>query len=654
VLGLSACEGDPTPPDPVTGLGASAVGTTVTLAWTNPSTYIVRVVVRRAAGTTPPADPDSGDDLGDVGLDESFIDTGLSPGTTYSYSVFTDQGTLYNNYSVAASATVTIGTVPDAPTIGTAVAGNAEVTLSWTAPGFDGGSAITGYTVTPYIAAVAQTPQTFNSTLTTQTVTGLTNGVTYTFTVAAINSVGTGPESGMSDPATPATVPDAPTIGTAVAGSAEVTLSWTAPGFDGGSAITGYTVTPYIAAVAQTPQTFNSTLTTQTVTGLTNGVTYTFTVAAINSVGTGPESGMSDPATPAAPVIAFSAGPVHSCALLDTGIIRCWGANESGELGNGTTTDSSSPVTVTGITTATGITTGSNHSCAVLGDGTVRCWGRNNQGQLGNGTTTNSSTPVTVTGISTAVAVDAGGDHTCALLGDGTVKCWGRNNQGQLGNGTTTNSSTPVTVTGISTATDVSGSAMHTCALLGDGTIKCWGRNNQGQLGNGTTTNSSIPVTVTGISTATDVDANGNNACAVLGDGTAKCWGANPSGQLGNGSTVAFSSTPVSVTGISTATAITFGGAHACARLTDGTLKCWGLNTFGQLGDGTTTGSSTPVSVTGISTATGITASEGGGTDHTCAVLAGGTVKCWGYNGGGQLGDGTTTDSSVPVTVIGL
>src|SRR5262245_16001484 len=172
LLGLSACQGDPTPPDPVTGLQATAVGTTVTLTWTNPTTYFARVVVRRALGATPPADATSGDDLGDVGDGQSFVDAGLTAGATYSYSVFTDSGTNYNNYSSAATASITLGTVPDAPTIGTAVAGNAQVILSWTAPGFDGGDAITGYTVTPYISAVAQTPVPFNSTLTTQTITG--------------------------------------------------------------------------------------------------------------------------------------------------------------------------------------------------------------------------------------------------------------------------------------------------------------------------------------------------------------------------------------------------------------------------------------------------------------------------------------------------
>ena len=162
--------------------------------------------------------------------------------------------------------------------------------LSWTAPASNGGSAITGYVVTPSIGGVAQTPVTFASAATTQTVTGLTNGTAYTFTVAAINGVGTGPGSGPSGAVTPATTPGAPTIVSGTGGLAQVTLTWTAPASDGGSAITGYIVTPYLAGIPQTPVTFSSAATTETVTGLFTGL-YTFTVTAVNAVGTGPASG---------------------------------------------------------------------------------------------------------------------------------------------------------------------------------------------------------------------------------------------------------------------------------------------------------------------------------------------------------------------------
>ena len=195
-------------------------------------------------------------------------------------------------------------TVPGAPTIGTATAGNAKATVRWTAPAANGGSAITGYVVTPYVGATPKPATTFTSTSTTQTVTGLTNGTTYTFKVAAINAIGTGPMSSASNAVTPAppTVPGAPTIGTATAGNAQATVRWTAPAANGGSAITGYVVTPYVGATPKPATTFTSTSTTQTVTGLTNGTTYTFKVAAINAIGTGPMSSASNAVVPVAAV----------------------------------------------------------------------------------------------------------------------------------------------------------------------------------------------------------------------------------------------------------------------------------------------------------------------------------------------------------------
>ncbi|MDD5434431.1 MAG: hypothetical protein PH343_03280, partial [Nitrospira sp.] len=152
--------------------------------------------------------------------------------------------------------------------------------------------------------------------------------------------------------------------------------------------------------------------------------------------------------------------------------------------------------------TAVEVEAGTNHNCAVMSDGTVKCWGNNNFGQLGDGTQTNRTMPVAVSGISTAVAIAGGYTHTCAVLAGGSVQCWGYNNVGQLGDGTTTNHITPVVVSGISTAVGIEAGTYHTCAVLADGAVKCWGANSAGQLGDGTTTNSTTPVAVSGISTA--------------------------------------------------------------------------------------------------------------------------------------------------------
>ena len=196
---------------------------------------------------------------------------------------------------------------------------------------------------------------------------------------------------------------------------------------------------------------------------------------------------------------AVAAGGLHTCALTD-GTVKCWGRNYYGQLGNGATNQkSTTPVTVTDVSTATVIAAGYAHSCTGLDDGTVKCWGRNGEGQLGNGTISiKRKRPVTVTGVSTATGLAASYYHTCARLDDGTVQCWGGNWAGQLGDGTKKSSSTPVTValTGVSPATDVEAGNRHTCARLEDGTVQCWGNNQMGGLGDGTTTDANTPVTV--------------------------------------------------------------------------------------------------------------------------------------------------------------
>jgi cysteine-rich repeat protein len=338
----------------------------------------------------------------------------------------------------------------------------------------------------------------------------------------------------------------------------------------------------------------------------------------------------------------------HTCASLSDGTIKCWGRGFWGQLGNGANSDSGIPVSVSGITSAVQTSAGHDHTCAVLSDGTAKCWGYNANGQLGDGTGTNRLTPVSVSGITNAVQISAGTYHSCALLSDGTIKCWGNNGLGALGDGTTTNRNTPVSVSGISNAVQVSAGSHYTCALLSDGTIKCWGIGTSGQLGDGTGTNRLTPVSVSGITNAVQVSAsNGAHTCAVLSDGTAKCWGENSWGQLGDGTTYSHYA-PVSVSGINNAMQISTGWPATCAVLSDGTAKCWGMNNAGMLGDGTTTDRSTPVSVLGITNAVQVAAGQA----HVCAVLSDGTAKCWGGNGVGQLGDGTGADSYTPVSVL--
>ncbi|MCU1496786.1 MAG: Serine metalloprotease [Acidimicrobiales bacterium] len=212
---------------------------------------------------------------------------------------------------------------PGAPGTPTATAGNTQASVTWTAPATDGGTPVTGYTVTPYIGAAAQTAQVFNSTALTQTVSGLANGTTYTFKVAATNVIGTGTQSAASSAVTPATVPGAPGTPTATAGNNSASVTWTAP-TNGGSPVTGYTVTPYIGASAQTAQVFNSTALTQTATGLTNGTSYTFKVAATNAKGTGIESAASNAVTPVSPNTVPSAPGTPTATAGDAQVSLSW------------------------------------------------------------------------------------------------------------------------------------------------------------------------------------------------------------------------------------------------------------------------------------------------------------------------------------------
>lgn len=344
----------------------------------------------------------------------------------------------------------------------------------------------------------------------------------------------------------------------------------------------------------------------------------------------------------------------HSCALTATGGVKCWGWNQYGQLGDGTTISRYVPANVSGLTSGViGISAGGYHTCALMSGGGVKCWGLNSSGQLGAGTTNQSTTPVDVLGLTDVKAISAGRNHTCALTNSGGVKCWGWNTAGQLGDGTNTNKTTPVDVLGLTSGViAISAGDMHTCAVTQTGGVKCWGSNYIGQLGDGTYTDRNTPVNVSGLSSGVSAVAGGyQHTCALMNSGGVKCWGYNEFGQLGDGTFVT-RLTPIDVLGLSSGvSAITTGYYHTCALMNTGEAKCWGKNEFGQVGDGTATDRFTAVDVSGLSS--GVLAISGGG-KHTCALLNSGEVKCWGNNENGQVGVTTSAISTTPVDVYGL
>ncbi len=357
----------------------------------------------------------------------------------------------------------------------------------------------------------------------------------------------------------------------------------------------------------------------------------------------------------AAAIEALAPGDTSTCVLQKRGGLDCWGLNDEGQLGDGTTVDSLKGRPVKWITNAKALAVSAGHGCALLARGAIQCWGRNDSGQLGNGTLIDSTRPVAVTGMRRATALAAGEEHGCALLAGGTVQCWGENFYGDLGNGSNVRSAVPVTVVGLRTATAVTTGNAGSCALLASGEVRCWGANLYGQLGDGTTTDSNTPVSVSGITSATAIAAGAHFNCALLAGGSVECWGHGGNGELGNGSSwpYADSSVPVPVMGISTAVAITAGAYHACAVLQDGSAQCWGYNNYGQLGDDTTTVSASnfPLTVTAISSPVRLAA----GYWHTCALLADGAMRCWGRDDQGQLGNRQRNNlpNRSPLNVIG-
>lgn len=358
---------------------------------------------------------------------------------------------------------------------------------------------------------------------------------------------------------------------------------------------------------------------------------------------------------------AVAAGRWHSCAISD-GAAFCWGDSDDGELGNNnkSTGGSAIPVLADGMSEkVTSIAGGGDHTCAVM-DGAAYCWGANGNYQLGNGTNLESSTPVKVQGLTIGVtAIAAGTIHSCAVV-DQIAKCWGNNGSYRLGNNSNTLEKTPFSVltsvtplVSLSGVTAIATGNTHSCAIA-NGDLWCWGDNANYRLGDNSTTDSRMAKKIiTGGVTA--VAAGFSHTCAVV-NGAAKCWGNNNQGQVGDGTEDTDRRVPTSVTNMSTGVTAIATMTEASCAIQNGAVYCWGSNTSGKLGNGsssTVTKSLTPV----LAIASGAVALATGGQSHMCAVVTDGTrantkVRCWGEVDFGRLGNAVyTTDQNSPVTV---
>ncbi|MGE5701295.1 MAG: cadherin-like beta sandwich domain-containing protein, partial [Clostridia bacterium] len=347
------------------------------------------------------------------------------------------------------------------------------------------------------------------------------------------------------------------------------------------------------------------------------------------------------------------AGSDHSIARKWDGTVWTWGSNVEGQLGNGTTTSSNSPVKVEGLSNILKVAAGSKHSMALKDDGSVWAWGANQYGQLGDGSTTNRTEPTKVKKLDDVVGIEGGFFHNIAVTKDGDVYTWGRNHYWQLGANEADYVSTPFLVPGIDKAAEVGAGLDYSVALKKNGTVWTWGYNGDGQLGDGTwRTSKGVPVQVVDVDDVTAIAAGDRHIVALTDNGTVWAWGRNADGQLGDGSANA-SNKPIKVPGMSDVVAIGAGTDYSLAVKKDGTVWGWGSNYRGQLGDANPNAKRSPVqigSLDGSGSKADVVAITGG-EFHTLVIKDDGSAWSLGKNQYGQLGDGTTTDTYQAVKV---
>lgn len=334
-----------------------------------------------------------------------------------------------------------------------------------------------------------------------------------------------------------------------------------------------------------------------------------------------------------------------SCIRLGDASLRCWGDNQYGQLGDGTSIDRAVPTRVMGIDDAAGVATSGLHTCARSTGGTVRCWGMGDQGQLGieDASLEQRQQPRVVPGISSATDLSLGPNHTCAVIYDRSVQCWGANPYGELGDGSTQQRFSPTTVVALRDAMRVCAADDKSCALLANGTLRCWGYNVEGQLADGTYVDQHAPVLVHGLANITQLDVGKWDTCVISRDLNTSCWGSNDLGYDGEpgverGGKLFAIDRPSPVAALSGATQISVGPNHACVVLSDGRVKCIGSNRYGQLGSGEVAPTAEGVFVADLPPVEQVEV----GLHHTCARTRN-AIWCWGQNNLGQLGDGTVS-----------
>jgi alpha-tubulin suppressor-like RCC1 family protein len=517
-------------------------------------------------------------------------------------------------------------TGPSAPTSLSVVPFNASATVTFSGATVTAGKpAITSYTVTAFpggrFVTGAASPL---------TVTGLANNVLHTFTVSATNSDGTSiPSSGVTS--TPA--PMVPTAPTAISGNpqdGQVIVSFSgATVASGGPAISSYTVT-----VSPGGATVTGAASPITVTGLTNGENYTFTVVATNADGNSPASIVSAAIAPSAYV----------------GKLFAWGYNTIGAIGDGTIINRSSPVQIGAGTNWSNIAGGYSLTISTKTDGTLWTWGQNNSGRLGQNNLVYRSSPVQVGTGTTWSKVAGGYEHNMATKTDGTLWTWGQNNFGQLGDSTGIDRSSPVQVGALTTWLNIAAGFYHSIATKTDGTLWSLGRNGTGQLGVGDQANRLSPVQVGAGTTWLNIAGGYAATIATKTDGTLWSWGGGSYGQLGlNTQGIAsWKSSPAQIGAGTTWSKVSSGHSHILATKTDGTLWSWGRNDSGQLGQGNIINRSSPIQVGALTSWSKVMT----GQSYSFATKTDGTLwSIGGYNNNGQTGDGTIVRKSSPVQI---